>query len=811
MIPKLERGVHLIRQAARSIRRAPTYTAAVILSLGFALGLNTVLFSVTRRLLLDPLPFPNADQLVAVGIDQSRTRGGVPDGRPNWDVMGADIEAWSHLHSALGGAAAVSTWYQTVAGTASAEYDEGATATANLPAVLGVRPLLGRWFSAGEARSRVVVLSYALWRRQFAGDSAVVGKLLHIDGEPWTIVGVMPSGTELPLDAQYWVPFSSTQSAAAIVRVRPGVPVAAARDEMTRLSPTIYNLHRAGDAARVVVMPLGERLFGAARPELVLLSAAALVLLLIGCANITTLAIARVLARRVELSVRVALGASRRALASMIVAEHGLLAVAGWGLALALAGWLLVGARAVIPQALLHHRPLGLSWSSGAFGAVLAIASLGLLAAGPVVIAWRAGPRGLASHGARASSGREARRLHRALIIAQFALAFVLLSSAVALIHSAARLSAPDHLGFSPRGVVVTSVPLLRARYGDDAARKEFMAELTRRIRRIPAVRDIGIGPPPLVAGTETGGLHEGFSEIFLYSSSPGAAASIRRVWVKFVDPGYFSTYAIRLRDGRAFTTADDSGAPPVGIVNAVAARLFFGDADPINETIAPRALVDSGGPPITIVGEVGDVLQGAPTIATEPEVFLPLAQHGSVTPRPTIAVRVRGDIPGVLGELRRVLKSMDSHLATARLESMTSILDHALARQRFVSALLSAFAVLATVLAVIGLYAVLSYVVAQRLREFGIRRALGATEGGVLRLVFGEAVALIVSGVGLGAVLTSLTGSLLGTFLYQTTMHDPGFLLFVAVTLSVTALCAAILPGLKAIRVNPVDVLRIE
>ncbi len=799
-LPVAERLVRSLQHAGRALRRSPGFSSAVIVSLALGVGANTSLFTIFQAVLLRPLPFGDPQELVSVGTTFL-----------GWQVISPDVDAWRRESRSITELATVSSHPAAVSGHALTEFVDGAIASSNLLQVLRIRTALGRWFSEDEERdsARVVVLSQALWRRQFAGDTGVIGQMLRVDGSPRTVVGVLAEGTGLPLDAQLWLP-GNAMLTEVVARRHSGLPRDAARNELERLSPSIANLRKHGTESQVVVTSLHDRLYGTARPALRLLFGAVLLLLLLACVNVANLSLARTLERRRELAMRATLGASRWSLTLDVLAENVLLATGGAGLGALAALWTTRFFVRLSPADITQAGPIAVNAGSLLFAGITgALVSL-LVSVGPAVAALRMDLQlVLGQGGARAGRGRVARRVRRTLVVGQLALALLLIVGAGLLLRSMSRLMRAD-LGFRAGGVAVASITTAASdRYETTSSARRLFDDLEERLRGLPGVQEVTFGEAPLVAGTQDG-VREGFSMIFSIRRA-GQDSANTVMWANYVDAGYLATFHIPLLAGRGILATDDSTAPAVAVVTASAARILFGTDQAVGRALDHVPPNMSRGRDITVVGVVRDVRQRDVAVPAVPEVLLPVAQQDVLLRRGSIALRTTGDPDGLIRSVRRLLREVDPDLATTRLTTMQSVVDASLAPRRFLLLLMGAFAALAMALAVLGLYAVVSYLVARRTQEIGVRMALGATRADVRRLVLGEGARLVAIGIAVGAPAAYVLSQVLTNFLYEVEPHD-GFTFAVApLALAAAALLASWGPARRATRVDPASTLRLD
>lgn len=800
----LTQCVSAVRFAFRALRRSPGYAIPVIVSLALGLGLNGAIFTVIEQVVLRPLPYPDESSLVTIGTRTHRSTGSTV----NWNATRwGDLVAWQQGSRVAAALAVIAPYQRIVEASSGPESVTGAMASTELPAVVRIAPLLGRWFDASERRMHVVVISFGFWQRHFAGSPDAISRTIRIQGEPWTVVGVMPPHFDLPFGASFWVPAVNT-SGQLIARTVSGAKPEDLARELSRLSPSVANARAAGDSIALVGLPLREQLFGSARPALRLLSLAGVLLFLITCANVANLSLARTTDRIRELAVRVAVGASRSSLAVLVVAENLVLSLLGaiGGCALAYSVTRLIVALA--PLEFWHSVDIGVTVKSIAYVSSLTCLAAVLVSLGSVVLVSRRRSLSLVSSGSP-SGGRDPSiaRLRQALVAAQLAFALILLTGAGLLVRSLASLSRIDHLGFSPDGVVIASVRLFGIQYRDPASRQAFVRDLTARWSRVPGVVSVAVGPPPLVGGRGDA-LREGFDALFLYSDTTAGAGTPTTVWLKHVDHQYLSTFRIALRQGRGFQPADTEGAAPVAVLNVSAARLLFPGRDPIGMSLPVGGSPDKAPP--RVVGIVDDVLQRDPTMPPQPEVLMPVAQQAATSALATFAVR--GTVTSALiTGLRQGIREIDPALAASRLEPMSVVVGASLQRHTFLLALLSLFAGLGLAVAAIGLYAVVSYVIARRTAEIGVRLALGAQRHDVVRMLLAETAGIIAAGLTLGIIAALWLSRWMAAYLREMQAFDTGTFLVTPLVLALVAVAAAYFPARKAAMLDPSSALRVN
>jgi putative ABC transport system permease protein len=811
MTVRLELILTVIHRTARGLRRSPGFTTAVIASLALGVGANTAVFSLVRHTLLRSLPYPDSNELMAIGTSG---REGV-----SWETMNYNLAAWQGAGGMLRTLAAIS-WVRErgrpAFGVVGSERFRGAKAAPNLLDVLRVRPALGRWFTPEEERSLepVVVLSHSRWQRSFGADSGAVGRsTLLVDDRVLTVIGVLPPGVGYPTNVEFWYPDPVNTGVEVLARTRPGAAIADVQRELQALAPGVERGRLAGNPVGIAVVTLHDRIYGANGPILRLLMGTVVLLLVLACTNVANLSLARTLERRRELAVCVALGASRGVLAAHVLAENAMLAVAGGGAGVVLALWatgLLVRVR---PPELAGVGGAGVGAVSVLFAAAAAMLAALAVSVAPALAVTRGDLRPAMGHsGASGSSGGTAGRTRGALVVAQLAIALLLVTVSGLLIHSMARLTRID-TGFDRRGLVLVRIQFLSERVEVPARRRALIENLVERVRAVSGVRSVALGPPPLV-GQRGPGFSEGYDNIFSFRDSTAPGAPSRSVWVKYVDPSYLETFRLHIRAGRGIAAADDANAPAVALVNAAAERLFFPDGPVLGRRLdrMPKATAEhtSGGRPITVVGLLHDVRQRDITIPAYPEIWLPLAQQmgrGVVH----VSARTDGDAEALALRVRRIVGELDPELTHLRVSTMDAVVRETLAPQQYVLAALGAFAALALVLAALGLYAVMAYLTATRTREIGVRMALGAQPRQVLWMVLRDGLRLAALGAAIGLPVAYASSRLMARFLYEVDSRDwPAFLAAPAV-LALAALAAAYIPARRATKVDPAMALRAD
>lgn len=789
-----------MRHAVRVLRKHPAFSGAVVATIALAVGANAAVFSVVQAALLKPLPFAEPDRLVQVWKANTTT------GRVS-EAAYPEILDYRERARTLSGVAGYHGARVTLATGDDATVLPGAKVTANFFDVLGVRAAVGRTFVEGEDRigaARVALLSHGAWRRVFDADPAVIGRVVRLDGEGYTIAGVLPADFHfaatgsadvyVPIDrAQNWRESRTMHWIKAVARLAPGAELPAARAELTGIMRAVERETGANVNREPRVRALRDDLVGPVRPLLLTLYGAAAFVLLVACANVTNLLLMRGAARQRELGVRAALGAGRGRIVRQVLTESVLLAVTGGLLGLVVAALALRGLLAAIPpeQKLLlpYLAGIGVDLRVAAYAFVLSLAAGALAGLVPALRGSAAGLAGMLRQGG-GSGARSGKRLRHGLVVTELALTVVLVSGAALFAASLARLLAVD-AGVRADQVLTMQVPLPRWQYTDDAMQRRFYLALEERLRALPGVTGVGaVSKLPLEPGNSNSYQVSGEPE-----PSPGTAPSA--MW-RVVNADYFSTMGIPLVAGRLFTAADDSAAAPVTIINRAMAREAFGDRDPVGRTLV------MSGTEVTIVGVVGDVAIDQLDARVPATTYFSWLQDMDLSMR--IAVRATGDPRALAASIRGAVRELDPSVSLYQLYTMDQRIgqSQSVFLRRYPLVLIGSFAVLALVLAIVGTYGVLSYSVTQRMREMGIRLALGARPGSIRAMVLGQAARLAAWGLGAGLVIAVLLARVAAGLLYGVDDSRPVIFGSVALVLALTTLAAALLPAMRAARTNP-------
>lgn len=808
-VPAVEKVAKDVRFALRVLRKNPAYAAVVIVTLGLGIGVNTAIFSIVDGVLLRPLPYADADRLVQVW--HTPPQDSFP-GQTRFSISPANYLDWRDQNHAFEHISAYGPATLTYTGGDRPEAVPAAAVAPDLFAALGVRPLLGRTFTDDEdapGKDKVVVLGEKFWRAHFAADARVVGRTVRLGGDSYVVAGVMPAGFRFPQWADMWIPLAwsakdravrGIHDYAAIARLRPGVSVAQAQAEMDAISGRLAQAYPEDDKGwGALVVPLRDEVVGDVAPALLVLLVAVSFVLLIACANVANLVLARTLARRKEIALRLALGASRGRVIQQILSENVVLALVGGSVGL-LVAWLgldsIVG---LIGDELPRAAEVGIDGRILAF--TLAISILTGLAAGivPALRLTRSDLADALKQGlGKSGSDTGGNRTRSGLVIAEVALSLVLLVGAGLMIRTLGILRAVNP-GFDPHGVLSMTLALPMSKYPSPPEQAAFYQRMLERVRALPGVDAAGVVTSLPMMGGSTQPIAIDGQPVVAQSEQPEVA-------VRVIAPGYLATMRIPVVRGRDVRDSDGAGQPNVILVSESMARRFWPGEDPIG-----KRLVQSFYPDVAreVVGVVADVkLSSLAAAATSPTLYVPLAQQ----PRPWMALVVRGARPDALApSVTGAIREVDAEQPAVNVMTLDAFLDQTLAHQRFAMMLLALFAALALALAGIGIYSVLSYSVRRRVQEIGIRVALGARRGDVLWMVLGHGLRLTLAGLVVGALAAVALGRLLAGLLYGVAPTDPLTFGAVAALLVAIALVACYLPARRAVRVDPMVAMRCE
>ena len=820
-----------LRYALRSLRNAPGFALAAVLTLALGIGANTAILSVVDGVLLRPAPFDDLDGLVMVWeTDRNSATTREPASVPDFVDFVGRTQGLTSLAAFAAGEATLSP------DAGDPLRIDAMLLTHEFLPMVGIEPLVGRVFTSADDRqgaASAALIGEALWERLYARDPAVIGRTIRADGTTYTVVGVLPEDADFgtlqildagaygrsfadrfgPADVQLWVPLRpalanlprDTHPIFVLGRLAPGTPLAAAQRELSTIAAALEAAYPANDGRGVHVEALRDVIFGPVKPALVMLLAAVGLVLLVACVNVANLLLARGAARTREVALRVALGADARRLARQFLVEGLVLAFLGGAVGVAVAGW---GTRLLVALAPADIPRLD---AVAVNGVVLLLTSAVCVVVGvafglvPAFHARRLDPqaslRGEATGSASAGAGMG--RFRAALVVAELTLAVALVAGAGLLITSFWHLRRVDP-GFEARGVLKAQVDLPESRYPVNFANWPNFAEIhlfnravLERLAAVPGVGAVALaGNHPLDAG-------------FTNSISVPGREDDARTWpeisVRRVSPGYLETVRLPLRGGRDFQQGDDAFAPPVALLNEAAVRLYFPNDDPLGQQIALWGALR------TVVGVVGDERTKGLAEPPPPALYLPLGQAPPTNGDVAVLLRTSGDPASLASAVRAAIHAVDPALPAFGIETLERTVGRSVSQQRFTMLLLGGFAATAIALALIGVHGVLSYLVTRRRRELGLRLALGAAPAEVVGAVVREGMRLTGVGVGLGLALALVGGRLLRGMLYGVSATDPRTFVAVGVAVFAAAALATWIPARRAARVDPLTALRSE
>jgi putative ABC transport system permease protein len=805
-----------IRHSLRLLVKNPLFTLVGILTLALGIGATTAVFTLVNALLIKPLPYEDPARLVLLFehfTDQHLDT--IPVSPPEFLEYKTQLKSFDKL-------AAFDTTTFNLSEGELPERIFGARVSADLFSLLGVQPIRGRTFRAEEnavGRDDVIVISERLWRRKFDRDPRVLGSKLLADGRAFTIVGIMPATFEFPLplfnvtgaqfgeQADMWQPLGFTdqemkrrgsRSYGVIGRLAPGVSPAQAQAELE----TVVSAMRARfkdnypqtDSFGARIYPLKEQVIGGMKPLLLILLGAVGLVLLIACANLATMMLARATAREREMAIRVAVGASRGRLLRLALTESVVLAIFGAGVGVLFAIWAIDLVKSIGIQTIPRLSEVHIDSTVLLVTLAIAIGTGLLFGLVPGLSSGRPDLTEALKEGGRGStSGRRHNRLRNILVVAEVALALVLLTGAGLLLKSFVRLGNVNP-GFNPQNVLTAELSLPKLRYPDKKTQVNFFTELERRLSSLAGVKNAGLTIILPMSGINSDSSFDIEGRV-VDDTHPGPDEEIR-----LVSANYFRTLEIPLLRGRFFADTDNLEAPPIVIINHALAERYW----PNDNALGKRMQLPTREGPVwaTIVGIVGDMHHRGLDQPVKPEFYVPLNQ--APYPSVILALRSTQDPTSLTGAIRREVQAIDPTLPIAHVRTLEQVVADSIAPRRLSVSLLTAFAGIALVLASVGIYGVMSFLVVQRTHEIGVRMALGAQRSDVLRLIIAHAGALIGAGTLLGLIVALLSTSALRSVLYEVNALDLSTFLFVSLTLAIVALVASYIPARRATRADP-------
>ncbi len=796
-----------LRYALRSLALNPGFAVVSILALALGIGANSAIFTVVNSVLLRPLQFPHSEQLVVI-----RERN-LPAGFPQFSLSPANYIDYRDQNRHFSRMAAFHGQGYSLTGGTEAERLRGAEVVPEFFEVLAMRPLLGRGFTPEEGKPGaplVAILGYDLWQRRFGGRPDILNQTVKLDGKINQVVGVMPPDFKFPNRSEVWRPIAFDQKTwgvrgghwlGGLGRLKPGSSLASAQSDLNNIAARLQKQYPDSNTGwDTTIGLLQDQIVGSIRAAMLTLFAAVAFVLLIACANLANLLLSRSGARRREVGIRAALGAVKGRLVRQLLTESLLLSLLGAavGLALAWAGTRLLSG--LSPTVLPRAGEIALDFRVLAFTAAVAVVTGILFGLAPAFQMARTDLNSALREGGRGSSvGFQRNRLRSLLVVGEVALALVLLTGAGLLMRSFYQLQSVD-AGFDPHGVLTFRTSLPETRYPKDEQQIAFYQRALDQIRALPGVSAAGASQIfPLAEGN-----------MVLTFLQPGHAPKPRgqedSATFLSVTPGYFETLKIPLKAGRYFSERDNATALPVAIISEDMARRFFPNQNPVGQSLV---IGGPGNKPCQIVGVVGGVADRALDVKPGAAMYLPAAQaaFGSMY----FAVRTPGSPESLISGLRATIRQLDPELPLDAVGTVEDLVSSSLSQRRLSMVLMAVFAGLAVVLAMVGIYGVISYSVTQATQEIGIRLALGAQPGDVLRLILRYGMVLMSAGLGIGIVAALAAGRLIASQLYEVRPTDPVTYVAVSAALLATGIVACLVPAIRAMRVDPLVALRYE
>ena len=802
----METLIRDIKFAARSLAKRPAFTIVVVLTLALGIGANAAVFSVINAVLLRPLPYRDADRVVVIWQNNLTAR--IPDS----GVAPANFIDWSQQSNSFEAMAGIEPFGFSLLGDGEPERFGAALVTSGFFEATATDPVLGRTFTAEDyqpGNNRVVILTHGLWQRRFGGDTGVIGRKLTLNGQPYVVVGVMPREFQLPPDREIWAPLTIAEHHrqnrranywSVVARLKPQTTVAQAQEEMNGIAArlaTEYPDANAGVGANVV--PIFEQVTGQIRSALWVLAAAVGFVLLLACVNVANLLLVRVSERQREFAIRRALGAERLRLLRQTLTESLLLVLVGGGIGVLVASWLVKLLPALASEKFPRVESIQMDWRVVLFAAGVSVVTAIVFGLVPAIQFWRNDILSNLKDSGRTIGGTPARhRVRKVLVVSEVAIAVVLLAGAGLLGRSFVRLLQVDP-GFSKDNVLALQVFLSRS-YQEPAKMVAFFDQSIEKIKAQPGIEAAAVVSSPPFIDLE-------FDVAFnIIGRAVPPAGSEPSAFYSTVSSEYLSALSIPLKQGRFFTSFDGPGSQPVVVINETMARRYFPGEEPLGQ----RLLVKYGEAQTReVIGVIGDVLHNGLHAQPRAQIFVPHQQSG--TSFMTFVVRTSNDPASQLASVKRAIREVNPNQTFARTVTMEELVSDSLKQRRFNLFLLGLFAVIALLLATIGIYGSISYSTRQRTNEIGVRIALGAQSRDVLRLIVGQGLSLAVIGVVIGLAAAFLLTRAIKSLLFGVSPTDPLTFVGISILLLLTAVIASLIPARRATKVDPLIALRSE
>ena len=798
-----------LRYAFRMLLKSPSFSLIAILTLALGIGANSAIFSVIDTVLLQPLSFPQPNELAMLWSAPDKGAGRETQSFPDYEDFRAQAKSFRALTCYVGASTVLNTHGDPIE-------LEGLAASSDIFSVLGVTPTLGRAYTQTDDRSkaRVVIFTYEAWQRYFNGDPNIVGRQVRLALTPYTVIGIMPRGFQFPIGgrSEYLTPLQPLVASAVnsrgshflriLGRMQPGVTTKAARAEAIAIAARLAQQYPDTNTDwSANVISLHQDLIGDVRPALLVVLAAVVFVLLIGCANVANLLLARATARQREIAIRTALGASRARLVRQLLAEGLLVALFGAGGGLLLAWWSVDLLRSFGPQDVPRLNEVQINAGVVIFTFLVAVVSTLLFALVPALQVTRPNVNASLQEGNRGGASRESHRLRGILVVTQVALSLLLLAGAGLLIKSFAKLRATDP-GFDPTRVLTAEFILPRGKFPEPQQQRQFYERFLPQLAALPGVESIGGALPLPFSDSDS-------ANTFWIAGRPDPGPGNHPDAANVIVAGeYFRTLQIPLLAGRLLNERDTKDTPRVALVNQALAQKFFPKMNPLGQHL----LLDeeNGAVSVEIVGVVGNTRHSSLAVAPKPAYYLPQTQNPNRI-MPVVFRTSAANLSGLQASLRRIIQGMDRDIFVPELVPLEKLIGGTLAQPRFNMMLLGSFAAVALTLAAIGIYGVIAYSVAQRTREIGIRMALGAQRSDVLKMILRQSMSIVGIGLAIGLFGAFLLTRWMGSLLYGVGAHDLSIHGLVLILLAGAGLIASYIPARRAMAVDPMVALRYE